>query len=142
MAIFIHYIDDSYPFPDENILIPYLGWLINREHNTPGEINLVFTDNTEILRLNRKYLNHIYYTDVITFYYENPEQLDGDIFISLDKVYENSKDYQTDFNNELLRVIFHGFLHLIGYGDQTKEELNVMRTKEEFYLKNYYLEKK
>ena len=142
MAIFIHYIDDSYPFPDENILIPYLGWLINREHHTPGEINLVFTDNTEILRLNRKYLNHDYYTDVITFYYENPDQLDGDIFISLDKVYENSKDYQTDFSNELLRVIFHGFLHLIGYGDQTKEELNVMRTKEEFYLKNYYLEKK
>jgi len=142
MAIFIHYIDDSYPFPDENILIPYLGWLINREHHTPGEINLVFTDNTEILRLNRKYLNHDYYTDVITFYYENLDQLDGDIFISLDKVYENSKDYQTDFSNELLRVIFHGFLHLIGYGDQTKEELNVMRTKEEFYLKNYYLEKK
>ena len=142
MAIFIHYINDSHPFPDENTLISYLGWLITSEHKSPGEINLIFTDNSEILHLNRKYLNHDYYTDVITFYYENPEQLDGDIFISLDKVYENSDDYLTDFNNELLRVIFHGFLHLIGYDDQTKEELSIMRKKEEFYLKNYYLEKK
>lgn len=140
MAIFIHYIEDSYPLPNENNLIPYVEWLITNEDYPPGEINLIFTDNDEILRLNRKYLNHDYYTDIITFYYDNPEQLDGDIFISLDKVFENSNDYQTDFNNELLRVIFHGFLHLIGYDDQTSDQLATMREKEEFYLKNYYLE--
>jgi len=142
MAIFIHCIKEFSSLPEEHSLVPFLEWLINNENNLPGEINLIFVDNSEILRLNRKYLNHDYYTDVITFYYENPEQLDGDIFISPDKVYENSKDYQTDFNNELLRVIFHGFLHLIGYGDQTEEELSLMRTKEEFYLRKYYLEKK
>ena len=142
MAIIIHYTEEFNSLPDEHSLVPFLEWLINNESNTAGEINLIFIANSEILRLNRKYLNHDYYTDVITFYYENPEQLDGDIFISPDKVYENAQDYQTDFYNELLRVIFHGFLHLIGYGDQTKEELNIMRAKEEFYLKNYYLENK
>jgi len=139
MAIFIHYIEDSYPFPDENTLLPYLEWLITNEAFTTGEINLIFTDNTEIIRLNRKYLNHDYYTDIITFYYENPDQLDGDIFISLDKVFENSSDYQTDFDTEFLRVIFHGFLHLIGYDDQTSQELATMRKKENYYLRNYYL---
>ena len=142
MAIFLHYIEDSYPFPDETSLIPFLEWLLSNEHFTAGEINLIFTDNNEILDLNRKYLNHDYYTDVITFYYDNPAQLDGDIFISLDKVFENARDYQTDFNNELLRVIFHGFLHLIGYDDQTSDELEIIREKEDFYLRNYYLENK
>jgi rRNA maturation RNase YbeY len=142
MAIFIHYSNDSYPLPDEHLLIPYLEWLISNEYFTVGNINLIFTNNEEIIRLNRKYLNHDYYTDVITFYYEEIDKLSGDIFISLDKVFENSKDYQTDFNNELLRVVFHGFLHLVGYNDQTKEEVQIIREKEDYYLKNYYLENK
>ncbi|MGM0497180.1 MAG: rRNA maturation RNase YbeY [Bacteroidota bacterium] len=142
MSIFIHYTENTHLLPDEKKLIPYLEWLITNEHFVPGEINLIFTDNPEILRLNRKYLNHDYYTDVITFYYENPEELDGDIFISLDKVFENSRDYQTEFTQELLRVIFHGFLHLAGYDDQSDNELALMREKEEYYLTNYYLEKK
>jgi rRNA maturation RNase YbeY len=142
MAIFLHYSIESYPLPDEHKLIPYLEWLISNEKLTGGNINLIFTDNEEIIRLNRKYLNHDYYTDVITFYYEEIDQLSGDIFISLDKVFENSKDYQTDFNNELLRVIFHGVLHLVGYDDQTKEDVQIIRDKEDYYLRNYYLENK
>jgi rRNA maturation RNase YbeY len=142
MAIFLHYSDDSYPLPEEQKLIPYLEWLIKKEYFTAGNINLIFTDNEEILRLNRKYLNHDYYTDVITFYYEDIDRLSGDIFISLDKVFENSRDYQTDFNNELLRVVFHGFLHLVGYDDQTEEQVQRIRDKEDYYLKNYYLENK
>ena len=140
MAIFIHYNESSYSFRADNSLINFLEWLITNEQCTTGDINLIFTNNSEILKLNRDYLNHDYYTDVITFYYNEAESLNGDIFISLDKVFENSKDYQTDFNHELLRVIFHGFLHLIGYTDQTDEELKIMREKEEYYLKTYYLE--
>ena len=142
MAIFLHYSSESYPLPDEHKLIPYLEWLISNENLTGGNINLIFTDNEEIIRLNRKYLNHDYYTDVITFYYEEIDLLSGDIFISLDKVFENSKDYQTDFNNELLRVIFHGVLHLVGYDDQTEDEVQIIRDKEDYYLRNYYLENK
>ncbi len=139
MAIFLHYNNSSYPFPDEQKLIPFLEWLISTENYNVGNINLIFTDNEEILRLNKQYLNHDYYTDVITFYYEDIEELSGDIFISLDKIFENSKDYQTDFNNELLRVIFHGFLHLVGYDDQSEEEIQTIRDKEDYYLQNYHL---
>jgi rRNA maturation RNase YbeY len=140
MAIFIHYSNTSYPLPNEKNLLPFLERLIQNEHFSVGDINLILTDNEEIIRLNRKYLNHDYFTDVITFYYEDIDHLSGDIFISLDKVFENSRDYQTDFNNELLRVIFHGFLHLVGYDDQTDEEITEIREKENYYLQNYYLE--
>lgn len=143
MAIYIHSIKDSSSFPDENTLLPYLEWLITNEQYTIGDINLIFTDNPTILQLNRKYLNHDYYTDVITFYNdEDSKKLNGDIFISLDKVTENSREYQTNFNQELLRVIFHGFLHLAGYKDQTSKELAIMREKEEYYLNNYFFEDK
>ena len=142
MAIFIHQNNSQFPVPEEEKLINYLDWLVKHEHFKAGDINLVFTDNAEIIRLNRKYLNHDYYTDVITFYYQDPDLLSGDIFISLDKVSENALDYQTDFDNELLRVIFHGFLHLVGFNDQTEEEIRQMRRKEDYYLDHYNLEQK
>jgi len=141
MAIFIHQNKTQFPVPEEENLISYLNWLVQHEHFKIGDINLVFVDNPEIIRLNRKYLNHDYYTDVITFYYQGPDRLSGDIFISLDKVSENAHDYQTSFDKELLRVIFHGFLHLVGYDDQTEEEILQMRQKEDYYLEHYNLDK-
>lgn len=84
--------------------------------------------------MNRKYLGHDYYTDIITFDYCEGEVLNGDLFISIDTVRANSEEYGTSFENELNRVIVHGLLHLIGYDDHTEEDINMMRSKENFYL--------
>lgn len=99
-----------------------------------GDINIIFCSDPYILDMNRKYLGHDYYTDIITFDYCEGEVLNGDLFISIDTVRANSEEYGTSFENELNRVIVHGLLHLIGYDDHTEEDINMMRSKENFYL--------
>ena len=99
-----------------------------------GEVAYIFCDDEKILEVNRQYLNHDYYTDIITFDYCEGDSLSGDLFISVDSVRENSIEYGTDFKDELNRVIIHGLLHLIGYDDHTVEETAVMRMKENYYL--------
>ena len=81
-----------------------------------------------------KYLQHDYFTDIITFDYCEGDRLSGDLFISIDSVRENAKLYKTEFNEELNRVMVHGILHLIGYDDHTQKDQKLMRTKENYYL--------
>ena len=81
-----------------------------------------------------KYLQHDYFTDIITFDYCEKDVLSGDLFISIDSVRENALYYGTEFADELNRVMVHGLLHLIGYDDHTEEEIAVMRQKENYYL--------
>ena len=95
-----------------------------------GEITYVFCDDAFILELNRHYLQHTYYTDIITFDYSAGDKLSGDIIISLETVQSNAEKYKTDFANELRRVIIHGILHLCGYKDKTRAEKRIMREKE------------
>ncbi len=97
-------------------------------------INL--TNNIEIRKINKRYLNHDFYTDIITFPYENSLNIDGEIFISLDSVKKNAKIYGTRYNNEFSRVLIHGCLHLAGYNDKTKRQQELIRRKENFYLRN------
>ena len=99
-----------------------------------GEIGYLFVNDEKILEVNRQYLGHDYFTDIITFDYCEGDNLSGDLFISIDSVRENSIEYGTDFKDELNRVIIHGLLHLIGYDDHTVEETAVMRMKENYYL--------
>lgn len=88
--------------------------------------------------MNKQYLNHDTLTDIITFELSPKETpLTSDIYISIDRIKENAKDFHTSFTNELHRVIFHGALHLSGYKDKTKEQAQLMRSKEEEYLKKY-----
>ena len=84
--------------------------------------------------VNQRFLQHDYFTDIITFDYCEGERISGDLFISIDSVRENSIEYGTDFNEELNRVIVHGILHLIGYDDHSDEDVSVMRSKENYYL--------
>lgn len=96
-------------------------WIIEtiKEYNKkPGEISVIFTDNQTILDLNKRFLNHNYFTDVITFPYSEGGKLSGDIFISIDQVAINAIDFKTIFEEELFRVIIHGILHLIGFDDE------------------------
>jgi len=108
--------------------------LIISENRKQGEISLILCSDKYLLNINIEYLNHNYYTDIITFNYVEGNTISGDLFISLDRVKENAERFNTSFIMELYRVIFHGILHLAGYNDKTEGEKKIMRGKEDLYL--------
>ena len=108
--------------------------LILNEKKKVGEINYIFCSDPYLLDINKRYLNHDYYTDVISFDYCENDIISGDIFISIDMVVYNSEKYEVSFLKELYRVIVHGVLHFVGYKDKTEEDSAVMRQKENQYL--------
>lgn len=112
----------------------WLKMVAGSEIRKIGDINVIFCSDNYILDVNMKYLQHDYFTDIITFDYCEGKVLSGDLFISVDSVRENSIEFGTDFEEELHRVIVHGVLHLIGYDDHTEEDKKVMRQKENYYL--------
>lgn len=95
-----------------------------------GDINIIFCSDPFILEMNNKYLKHNYFTDIITFDNSQDNVVSGDLYISIDTVKSNAKEYSATFDNELHRVIIHGILHLLGYNDKTKEQSIVMREME------------
>lgn len=99
-----------------------------------GPTSIIFCSDSYILEMNRKYLGHDYFTDIITFDYCEGKSLSGDLFISIDSVRDNSVHFGTTFEDELNRVMVHGVLHLIGYDDHTAEQQKTMRSKENEYL--------
>lgn len=107
---------------------------IKSESSKYESINIVFCSDEFLLRLNKEHLAHDYFTDIITFQYEK-DPIEGELFISLDRVIENAKDRKIPFLTELHRVIIHGVLHMIGYGDKSEEEQKTIRSKEDYYLK-------
>lgn len=112
-------------------------WLENvalNEGKTLGDINIIFCSDPYILDVNQRFLQHTYYTDIITFDYCEGDILSGDLFISIDTVRDNSLFYHTDFNEEINRVIVHGILHLVGYDDHSESDIAIMRSKEDQYL--------
>jgi rRNA maturation RNase YbeY len=112
--------------------------LIIKEGFNLVELNYVFVSDEALLVINRKYLNHDTYTDIITFdNSENNNQIEGDIFISIERIKENSVIFNNNFETELLRVMAHGVLHLCGYGDKKEKEVKIMREKENFYIQSY-----
>ncbi|MDP4760999.1 MAG: rRNA maturation RNase YbeY [Crocinitomicaceae bacterium] len=108
--------------------------LILREKKITGDISIVLTTDEYVLKVNQDFLQHDYYTDIITFDYCEGNVVSGDLVISLDRVKENSHIQLTSIEEELFRVIYHGVLHLCGYGDKTENEIFDMRAKEAFYL--------
>ena len=106
---------------------------IDEEGGTLSFINYIFCSDTYLHRINIEYLNHDTYTDIITFPYSD-ETIESDIFISIDRIHENAKTFNVTFERELHRVMIHGVLHLLGYGDKTEEEQKAMRTREDFWL--------
>jgi rRNA maturation RNase YbeY len=103
-----------------------------------GVIAFVFCSDSYLLEVNQKFLNHDYFTDIITFDYVENDVISGDIFISTERVLENSVAYGVSFEDELLRVMIHGVLHLIGYKDKAARDKEKMTEKENFYLDVYY----
>jgi probable rRNA maturation factor len=111
-----------------------LSKTIQEEGFLLGDITVIFVTDGYLLEMNKKYLNHDYYTDIITFDYCEGNIISGDLFISLDRVRENASTFDTPFLLELKRVMIHGVLHLCGHKDKTKEEEENMRSLENKYL--------
>ena len=126
--------DIAFPFKEKRLTSRWLKFVAESESKRLGEVAVIFCSDNYILDVNIKYLQHDYYTDIITFDYCEGNRLSGDLFISIDSVRENASFYGTEFPDELNRVIVHGLLHLIGYDDHTEEDIAVMRAKENYYL--------
>ena len=126
--------DTTFDFKGRRFTKQWLKDVANQENRTLGDINVIFCSDPYLLGINQKYLQHDYYTDIITFDYCEGSVLSGDLFISVDSVKDNSVFFKTTFEDELNRVIVHGLLHLIGYDDHTPEDQRMMRSKEDFYL--------
>ncbi len=134
-----HY-ETDFKITRETYYADWVSRVIESELSFPSRIDYIFCDDEYLLSINQKYLDHDTYTDIITFDYSSGKQIEGDIFISVDRVKENAERYEVDFEDELLRVMAHGVLHLIGYGDKTKDEAEVMRAKEEKKIKMFHVE--
>ncbi len=125
----------SFTLKDKRKLKSWIRNICVVENKVIGNLNFVFTSNDKILDINVQYLNHHYFTDIITFNYNEGNVISGDIYISVEKVRENSVLYNALFQTELCRVIIHGILHLIGYNDTSKKLQAIMRSKEDEALK-------
>ncbi len=122
----------------------YSDWIsriIVSEDFIVGDVDYIFCTDDYLVEINKVYLDHDTYTDIITFDYVSGKVLSGDIFISIERVVENSKVYKESFKRELLRVMSHGILHLMGYGDKQDEEQEIMRKKEEEKIKMFHVER-
>ena len=120
----------EHPQIDENKLSQWIESVAKKHNRETGEISYLFCDDEKILEVNQQYLNHDFYTDIITFDYSERDMISGDIIVSLQTVESNSQMYKTDFKDELHRVIIHGILHLCGQGDLSEEEEKAMRDAE------------
>jgi len=121
----------------------YTNWIIKvaeAGNARIAELNYIFTSDEELLTINKEFLNHDYYTDIITFPYEEGEELAGDIFISVDRVRDNATQLNEVFEQELRRVMIHGVLHLLGYQDNSPEQALGMRDREDLALKMFHVE--
>lgn len=109
--------------------------LFKREKKKAGVIQYIFCSDEYLLQINKQFLQHDYFTDIITFDLSSGEMVDAEIYISIDRVKENAKSFSVSYSQEIKRVIIHGALHLCGYRDKTKGEITLMREKESEYLR-------
>jgi rRNA maturation RNase YbeY len=134
VAISFSTYDISYNIPDKDKISDWITEVIENEGFKLGDVNYFFCSDEYILKINRQYLNHDYTTDIITFDYSTRRKISGDIVISIPTVTLNAERFQVSFQQEVLRVIIHGILHLIGYKDSTDDEKEQMRQAENLSL--------
>ncbi len=136
MTLAINFFTENINFKlqQKRIIKGWINSVANSEAKKIGELSFVFSSDEYMLKINKKYLNHDTYTDIVTFPYNEFDVINGDIFISIDRVKFNAPLYSNSFQSELHRVIVHGVLHLIGYSDKDSKLQSIMRGKENFYL--------
>lgn len=123
--------------PNRNHLKNFISNVLRKEGKKLESLNILFCTDKTILEINRKYLKHDYYTDIITFNLSGADTIKAEIYISVERVKENAQNLGVFFKSEILRVIFHGILHLSGYNDKTKKEKEKIREKEDLLISNY-----
>jgi rRNA maturation RNase YbeY len=136
----VNFFSQTIPFkvPSPRKTASWIKATIQKEKHSLKEVNFIFCSDEELYQINREYLKHKTFTDIITF--DNSEEkrvIEGDIYISVDRVKENASKYDIEFHTELKRVIIHGVLHLLGYKDKTPIHQKEMRRKEDAYLSLY-----
>lgn len=138
MKIRIFYDDVRFRLRGSKNILKLIEKVIAKENRLSGDLNFIITNDRNIRRINREFLNHNYYTDVIAFGYNENKVFNGEIYISFDTVRINAYNYKVSLKNELLRVMIHGTLHLIGYKDDTGKKKASMKSIEDNWLKIYF----
>ena len=126
--------ETEFELSNEDQIALWISSVIEEEKFNEGEINYIFCDDEYLLKLNIEFLDHDTLTDIISFDYTVGKQINGDVYISVERVEDNSKEYKVDFKAELNRVLVHGILHYCGYKDKTEEDEKLMRSKENYYI--------
>jgi len=132
--------ETDFELADETKISDWLSKVIISENKKEGEINYIFCDDAYLLEINQQYLNHDTLTDIISFDYSVGNELHGDIFISVERVHDNSIDFNVSFEEELLRVLVHGVLHYSGYKDKSEADEKIMREKENEKIQLFHVE--
>lgn len=136
--VYFFFQERSFTLKNRTVLKESVESIFKKEGKKLNRINYVFCSDVDLLKLNKKYLSHDFYTDILTFNLsDTKKEIIAEVYISVERVKENAKKERTSFKFELTRVIFHGALHLCGYRDKSSKEIPQMRKKEEYYLSLY-----
>jgi rRNA maturation RNase YbeY len=128
----------GFSFTNRTLLKTFISSIFIKEKKKLHSLNYIFVSDKRLLEINQQFLQHDYYTDIITFEMGKGPATEGEIYISIDRIKDNAQQLGNTFKAELHRVIFHGALHLCGYGDKTANEEKTMRKKEDHYLSKYF----
>jgi probable rRNA maturation factor len=137
--VYFHLLQDGFSFSNRTLLKVFIESLFRKEKKRLEQINYIFCSDNYLLKINKQYLNHDFFTDIITFDLSVKSQaLNAEVYISVDRVRDNARDFSASFKTELHRVIFHGALHLCGYSDKKPLDRQEMRKMEDKYLGLYF----
>lgn len=137
MAVTYSSADIKFKLENKSQITRWIKYIIKELGKTPGDIQITFCSDSKLLDINQEFLKHNTYTDIITFDYSQGEKIEGEIFISIDRVKENAAKFDAGFENELQRVIIHGILHLCGYSDKSPAAKKKMSAKEDEAIKEF-----
>ena len=131
--------ESDFKLEEESQYSDWISKVIISENRNEGDINYIFCDDNYLVEINKQHLNHDTLTDIISFDYSIGNVLQGDVFISIERVRENAVDFDVSFEEELKRVLVHGVLHYCGYKDKVEEDEKIMRQKEEEKMKMFHV---
>jgi probable rRNA maturation factor len=135
LKIKIFYDLSTYKLKSSKKILRSIKKVIRNENKIPGDLNFIFTTDTELIKLNKEFLQHSYFTDVIAFENNDGKIINGEVYLSIDTVKRNANNYKVSLKEEVIRVMIHGTLHLCGYKDKRKTEKNRMIEKENKWLR-------